>query len=275
MTETLHSIIKATKQSPQAYSVTVGHSFGGLLLEHALSQSLLGVILNRKDHRHGEIQSPAADDDSEAATEPATPADLIVFVNQASNALMARQTIGAFHKHHVEFKRNGQKQPLILSLTSKGDGATRYFLPIGQTASSWRRSLRKYETDKNGAIADPDSPPNITDQKRFFTTAPAFIDELQSHRVRVKNGKSCGPDGREAEVDMNDEGEAKFKTYCIERIQAGWNTTPYWVMQLPPSLVPDHNTIWTRRFTDFMASFLPPIEEMKAPGRPVNQLSVQ
>jgi hypothetical protein len=34
------------------------------------------------------------------------------------------------------------------------------------------------------------------------------------------------------------------------------NQTPYWVMELPPSLVPDHSTIFTPQFRNVLINFL-------------------
>ena len=34
------------------------------------------------------------------------------------------------------------------------------------------------------------------------------------------------------------------------------NRTPYWVMQMPPVIVPDHSTIFTQVFRDFLISLM-------------------
>jgi hypothetical protein len=282
VTETLLSIMRRTKRSSEAVSVTVGHSFGGLLLEQALSQSLLGLILNESTHEHEEQQAtgPRSEDPSSVSASPTkslSPADLIVFVNQAANAMTARQMIGALHKHQVKVVRNGDPQPMILSLTSAADGATGYLLPIAQTPSTWFKRFRSYQVDANGDIADGHSPPGIVSQKKYYTTAPAFLPELQSHQLRRSPApEDCPAPLRRVTLRMSDDPKPLIEGFCIEPRKDAWNTTPYWVMQLPKSVVPDHGTIFTPRFVDLLAGFLPAPSEM-APNvkRSAPTMSVQ
>ena len=48
-------------------------------------------------------------------------------------------------------------------------------------------------------------------------------------------------------------GETK---YVIVEKPGALNRTPYWVMQLPSSLVPDHSTIFTPQFRTVVVNFL-------------------
>jgi hypothetical protein len=45
----------------------------------------------------------------------------------------------------------------------------------------------------------------------------------------------------------------------VERPEPAKNHSPYWVMHMPPSIVPDHSTIFTQLFRDFLISLAAPV----------------
>jgi pimeloyl-ACP methyl ester carboxylesterase len=105
----------------------VGHSLGGLTI--LLSKNLGYDSLVLWDPLS--IQSPA---------------DLIVFVNSAAPATEAKQFLGMLKARHYHYlSADEREEPLFLSITSKGDTATGFAMPLGQAPSKLTKSMRKYD----------------------------------------------------------------------------------------------------------------------------------
>jgi hypothetical protein len=83
MSETLLDIIDETKgphyQDP-SLCILVGHSFGGLLLEHALTQTLINVL-----------EREASEQEDCKTVKFSPPVDLITFINEAAPAIEAKR----------------------------------------------------------------------------------------------------------------------------------------------------------------------------------------
>jgi hypothetical protein len=75
MSEAAHKFHQIDRQ----YTVLIGHSFGGLVVERSVAHAI-------KAEMHGH-----------AASDRSLPADLILMVNPASNSILARQVIAALY----------------------------------------------------------------------------------------------------------------------------------------------------------------------------------
>jgi hypothetical protein len=85
----------------------------------------------------------------------------------------------------------------------------------------------------------------------------AHMPALQSHLiVDVTDHKPCG---------------ALFGTpialwsgasYQICEKPFRWNDTPYWAMQMPAAIVPDHGGFFNKNFVNLLFKFLPPSAEL-------------
>ena len=125
----------------KSYCVLIGHSFGGLILERALAQSLTSLI--------------AADEASPQPSDHETPtlhspADLIVFVNSAAPATESKQLLDLLKTHHLRHqiqseKRGWRDEPALLSITSTGGQATGLAMPLGQAPSKLTKAMRQYD----------------------------------------------------------------------------------------------------------------------------------
>src|SRR5207244_868198 len=89
------------------YSVLLGHSFGGLIVERSVAHAI-----NAEIHGH-------------ARADRSLPADLILVVNPASDSVLARQMISALYSRRTENSR-----PIFVSITSTSDTATSLAFPI-------------------------------------------------------------------------------------------------------------------------------------------------
>ncbi|MGH9719839.1 MAG: hypothetical protein ACRD8O_06475 [Bryobacteraceae bacterium] len=243
LTATLHATMRKARESKQAVVVAIGHSFGAIVLERALTQSLQSL----------------------EQLEP--PANLIALVNEAGPAIDAKQFMVALKQRNLELRwSDSRPRPLFLSVSSTGDSATRAILPIGQSVTALKRTFRQYQP------GDPLNPPGITDQKKYFTTATAHLPILQSHAVgpcadpEIKGAYKAGRDLQPIPVRIPRKGaKPQPVEYCVVAKPEAWNTTPYWAMQIPVEIVPDHSTIFTGRFVDFLMGFLPG-EQMYQPA---------
>jgi hypothetical protein len=241
MAETLLSIMREAKGpefTDKTISMFVGHSFGGGLLEAALTQSIQGLIVQTKP---GDIIR--------------WPANLIVFINQAAQATQSYQLIESLlvnveHRPECGNDKSVRQPPVIVSVASRGDYATRAFFPFGQAVSRPFNSLRHYKAE-NGV--------GLKSQLPMFLNTTAHLNAFQSHLLDVDSAPEIVQAIQDKCFDLIEtelsEGERKIKYKIVEKLGAR-NLSPYWVMHLPSSIVPDHSTIFGARFSKFLVTLL-------------------
>jgi len=247
LTDSLMRIMAETKGpdgSRDATLILVGHSFGGLVLELSVTQALVERIddAERRQGSH-EVQFPA---------------DLVVFLNEAGPALQAKQLLDIMYRKHAQFSRpDGRPHPFLLSMTSKGDTATHLAFPGGQALSLFKTSLRSYPPggDEFG----------VTNQKSYYLHTAANTEALQSHVI----GLDSDPDVRAAKENGTTYASVLVdgKTFYVAPKKAAKNTTPYWIMQMPVEIVPDHTTIFRPEFEALLIAFLEQRPDMMLRGR--------
>jgi pimeloyl-ACP methyl ester carboxylesterase len=250
MVEVLLKILQTAKgpqyDDPGTISVLVGHSFGGAVLETALTQTIEGMVLGQP------LRSPA---------------DLTIFLNEAQEATRSYQLIDSMMANateqdhcHAKLVVNGQRRfenPMIISVSSTGDYATRAFFPFGQLLLRPFNSLRTYDTP---------NPLGVGSQRPMFFNTTAHMKEFQSHLVEVIREGAAGQtrdpefaralaDGCVPYLDYPDPTVSDIRYQIIEK-PGSKNRTPYWVMQIPPAIVPDHSTIFTRDFRAFLVGLI-------------------
>ena len=231
-----------------AVSVLVGHSFGGAVLETALSETLAQTVLEAR----------------QTGTPIRWPADLIVLVNEAQEATRSYQLIESLMVNVSDRdpcpRPDGQatlQAPAIVSVSSTGDTATRVAFPGAQSLARPFNSLRHYPEGGNAV--------GIKSQTSMFFRTTAHMREFQSHVVGRTDDpeiaeilKTCTPvletslDG--ATLDPGGFGTAP--RYVLVERPGTRNRTPYWVLQIPPEIVPDHSTIFTPVFRGFLVGLV-------------------
>lgn len=236
MSEALLRVARAAKgadySDKSSKLIVVGHSFGGLVLERTVTQYLTRRVV-------------------ETSGDFAPFADLLVFVNEAAAATEAIQFLTML-KQEVKH----QEYPTIVSITSAGDLATGVVLPIGQGASLIKKSVRDYGPPY------PADPFGITAQRTYYLRSAAHIPQLQSHVI------GSGDDFKNAYNQTDNQGDrgytcatistpgSKDTNYYVVRISGAANTTPYWVMQMPVQIVPDHSDIFRLEFGYLLQAFV-------------------
>jgi len=222
LADAMRSILQAVKgprfnDGDHSIAVVIGHSFGGIVLER-VAIKLVREQLNDPDR------------------EAASPADLFVLVNEAGAAALARPFLMELAEKNVSYDDSkGKPHPLILSMTSTGDVATKFAYPGGEFLSFKRPPPQTYSpADRFGQVSS---------QPYDLLTAANMI-ALQSHQIV--------PYVSQAACDLKIPLGTK-QAYCMNAITENrLNKTPYWIMQMPQIFVPDHGAV----FQDYLLKLI-------------------
>ena len=270
LTDTLMEISKAARPPGsnvdpfQPFLLMVGHSFGGLVLERTLAQTFMGRL-----ERDGDADSSFA--------------DLVVYVNTAVAATDSKQVIDLLAEdkveHHSANRADHKRYPLFVSISSSDDQATTSGIFIGHGLPTLNLKLSGssrsnvplvcYEPE-NGIVR---TITKFSQADFYLHTAPHF-EAMQSHELKQLLKADCddnalvqkyldrrpldtfGPTpmiGSSCYVIVPKNSlDAKMQNFprC--------NGTPYFVMEVPHDIIPDHGTIFTERLFKFLTVFLQP-----------------
>jgi hypothetical protein len=237
--EALQRLLLATKEdgdkSRASNAVMIGHSFGGLVLERAairlINDQLAGVP-------NGGTIAPLA--------------DLTLLLNEAGPASQAHQFLKDLLNDHVHYEDSARKPyPLMVSMTSDGDAATKIAFPGGEFVSPDRP---KTETLTGDVFGQSDTLP-------YNLLSPANMVALRSHAISpIPLANFC--DG----IPVTVHGQR----YCVAKIlPQPANTTPYWIMALPQIFVPDHSSVFRAEMVALIDAFLLESQvQLQAPSSP-------
>lgn len=213
LSSALTEIAARTHENRRALAIFIGHSFGGLLLERALSEATASQIAQAAIDTQEATSTPSASEaqrDSMAAELAVdSRADLVIFINPAGAATEAKQMLDflTYNKYRYQ-PAAGQDEatassdldrPLFVSLTSTADMATKLAMPIGHglpflgfKMNGSFRDLSQAPGEKYDlACFDPHrSPPNwelktkqegAQSQGAYFMSTAPHMQVLQSH----------------------------------------------------------------------------------------------
>jgi hypothetical protein len=247
-----------------SHFVVIGHSFGARALEHAVAQPMLSLVLERQ----AQAQECIAQWNTAHNGEPpltgvsfVAPADLVVFLNAANDALEMKSSVEALKRSKLTVLRtddatlqDGASGPFLISITSDGDWATETVMPIAQSVSMPGLAFRKY--DKDACEKDQLC---TRKQSYYYRHSAASIKEMRSHTVYDQNLSSS--DCRAAEgtddswpyfVAAVNGAERCFKIEANSsrrmdrygKAYPPWNTTPAFIIGVPKTLIPSHTDVF-------------------------------
>ena len=214
------------------YTVLLGHSFGGLILERSVAHAI-----NAEIHGH-------------ADADRSMPADLVIAVNPAADSVLARQMIAALYSRKTEGTR-----PLFVSITSTGDWATGTVFPIGTGLASISKGFNN--------VPAPGPNGTMHSEREFYTSTPGHNEMLINHITVDKHETINSPNGLpalEENLQHNhagngftlDRANGKLDIWQIKRVRDV--DVPYWDVQVDPSIIKDHGDIWNERAEAMMAA---------------------
>lgn len=248
--DTMDLIIRTAKPSADDRTrvILLGHSFGARVLENAVD----GV--DADNAREGAMRAWQRSITAAAGPRsPSPPVDLIGFVNAATQSSISGETIGRLRANKTVFygpggsietcrddPRGDQRPecrpiPLYFAVSSTGDLATRYLLPVA-----------------NLLIPPGPSP--------WRLRAAAFTGQLQSHDIvevpcPPPVPYRCPP---AADREICFEANRNHQRVCYEmrRKPNATNHTPFWAMTVDPRVVTDHGDIWNQNLLDLFVAVL-------------------
>ena len=207
--------------------IFIGHSFGGRILEQALAQAIIG-------------QTSAY-----PRIKVTLPADLTLLINPASEAITARRLKLALNNW-------SEPAPAIISVTSTGDTATSTWWWASMSAATLgkARSFRDYADGPDGKYR--------TSQKDYVVRTAGHSDILKDRQIVPIQAPTNLSNEGDAALNWNlrfateNQFRAADEWWRIERIQTSrapfiigaGQAKGYWVMSVPPEIIPDHNDIF-------------------------------
>jgi hypothetical protein len=214
------------------YSVLLGHSFGGLIVERSVAHAI-----NAEIHGH-------------ASAERSLPADLILVVNPAADSILARQMISALYIRDTENTR-----PMFVSITSSADIATSLAFPIGTGLAATTKRFNK--------VPAPGRAKNLESERAFYTSTPGHNDMLINHATVNLQKTIDSPQGHpaletnlehnlSADVFTLDGRNGKLDLWQLK--QVGDVDVPYWDVKVDPSIIKNHGDLWNERAEAMMAA---------------------
>jgi hypothetical protein len=281
-TEAIFQSVEATRHwtqvsGHQSTTILIGHSFGALVLEKALSQALAAKLISEDGRGGGYFTAPA---------------DFIVLLNSAADSIYAKEMIDMLRRRFPSSERGDNqevsaKHPLIVSITSQADWATKILFPIGTNLSNAFGLFRRYEWDNRYGEDNENVP-----QRVFFTNTHGHNDLLISYKAKPINGtavdpvyeekESCNPlmldafqQNLEQSPPTGPNGEITFTTGASTGNKVEWQLTPtmpdrlmtpYWIIEVPHQIIRDHSDIFNENSIALMARLFRVVKAKPAEG---------
>jgi len=217
-----------------AAMVLIGHSFGGAVLESAVMPALDTAISAARAAKQTTVTWPA---------------DLIILLNEAQEGQESKPLLDLMAKELKPWTCTAppnpvvNKRPALISISSTGDVATRGYFPGEQLIARPFQDKKYKRSDGGGKLYYETTAHNGTLRSHLFDRADA--DDIKAAVAK------CQPAMR-LTMSMG----ANDVNYIIVPDGAAANKSPYWVMHMPPSVVPDHSTIFTQVFRDVVISLV-------------------
>lgn len=203
-----------SKRPDRVRTVVIGHSFGGLIAFHGLSQALLNELaLSKPDPNIG--CNSAVPREGSTTSIPAWP-DMVVLINPAFEASRFESL------HHLmqpvkDCPYLNETRPKLVVVTADNDSATGSFFPffrrIGTLFEGYDESIRRSESR----------------ERESNWHAIGFVDRYRTHRLCLQTSGS---------------GQTRAVAALAPPASADWKQdefAPVWVIGAPPEIVDGHD----------------------------------
>lgn len=231
-------VAAARDKNQDARTFLIGHSFGGLLLQQAVAQSVTAA------KREGTSYAPA---------------DLTLFLNPASDSEITREMIERL-RTSVQVKGPRSAGPVFATLSSVADAPNKGLFSLGKSLAGITKHFDRFPVmDSNGNRSEVSG-------RYFFTHTPGNNPYLRSHVTSPKPQVVSMPPGANAfEANLRSVVDPKAPRFKTQHEKTGewleWTlepvitpATPYWVVQVDRRIMDGHNDIFNPRAVALMAS---------------------
>jgi hypothetical protein len=253
-------------QPPQAGTrlITVGHSFGGLIVYSSIAQSL--------------VNSGLEDDNQPKDTYVKAFGDLVVLINPAVEGARYEPV---YSVHQARSDYPARQTPVFVAVTSADDQATGLAFPLGRTLSSMFESYSASAETSGYWYSEQE-------EKQADRNTIGHIDRYITHSLSPTEPKGEAAAARRAVAPctcpyaeeikkitaekIRNERIARAKLFCEWAKQGGrpqgWErpygsevvlkhergaaANPFWVVKTKAPIIPDHNEFYTPLFMNFL-----------------------
>lgn len=262
----------------KAKVIVMGHSFGALMMEQSVIPAMASNLMNQW----------VWGSQPTVQTSARLPYDLVLLVNSAAPSIYALQTRGFLAAHAKALERTGHPEadaPIVISVTSTGDAATKVAHRVGNLFSPFNRSNnRSYDFGLLDPQAERGANHSPVAQSEFYKRTPGHNPMLVNHWVEREQN-------REHQVFSNNEvfeenlnfgsrplgsfwlrgeeepeawqlselsGKDDERLTRLEKINGSmpdpWRKGGYWFVECPPEIIKNHGDIWNDRAMDLYAA---------------------
>jgi len=237
------------------YVFVLGHSFGALLLEQSLGSSSVGLLASQWS--------------TSGNQQDRWPFDLVVFLNSAAPSLYAKQL-----QDCLTDDRRSTFKPRIVSITSTGDWATGTIHEIGNLGNRYFAADLQRQYHPYGSGNHP-------------VTAGYYYDFTPGHNKYLINGciyKDKSPVPPNIGTNFNDVftynliNAGPKGTFYATSVRDGeiygfglspaaaYMPSNYWILTLPPEIIPWHTQIWSPSSMEMLAGIFSIVQSIP-PGQ--------
>jgi hypothetical protein len=233
---------------------TLGHSFGGLIVYHAIAQSMMEAAVPARGAEANEVVTPYG--------------DLVVLVNPAFEA-------SRFHPlHEISSHRSNYKHgqyPVLVALTSENDLATKTAFPLGRRVSSVFQKFVS-EEEKSANLNTMGHVPH------YRTHSLRLADGAETSGIKPSSSSPCACPIWGGRLDLSKvspgEESKAFKSFHAQRatnggeLPPGWRReftggailsheqyhpeNPFWVVSVDPRIIHGHNEFYSPALMHFL-----------------------
>ena len=278
--DAIEQLSHAARLHPQSYTILMGHSFGGLIVERTVAHTLRTL--------QGQNIRP--------------PWDLALILNPASDSILARQLVVSLNDLYTYDNRRGyvprsggkavaENQPTIVELQSDNDSATGVTFPLGSSLGKiiggrWAWN----EVPVPGFKADG-TPRDVISERDFYLSTPGnnrylinyvitpYTAQIPSHASDafdlnlLNNSKervfyTSAPRNSESAAQAASRGVpapaapvSKWQAWQIRyagdvdpKTYRGNVRVPFWIVRVPSEIIDNHGGIWSDNNMALMAA---------------------
>ena len=212
------------RDNPDDFFVAIGHSFGARVLYSATAQVLLqNLQYAHPGNKGGNYKFVHG------------PADLVVLLNPAFEAAMYT-AFDSSRRWKEQF--NDKQQPLLLSIATTNDWATKFFFPLGQVFDLEWRERQKATLGNYSQYTTHDLV--VSPARNSPAVGVPWYDENCQGGVCLRRRADKHDDQKSSPLD-----------------QKG---NPFIIAETGPELLDGHNGIWGSRFRDWLIGFIRTLE---------------